>query len=94
MDGLATGGIRGLEGMPRARHYPGFSHRRGTLCSRHGRQSACCRSQLQDDREVVIAYASRSLSGDIVQPAGRCCGNVYALPVVSPRGAIHPSNRS
>ena len=42
MDGPATGGIRGLEGMPRARSYPGFSHRRRTLCSRHGRQFVCC----------------------------------------------------
>ena len=42
MDGPATNGNRGLKGMPRTRPYPGFSHRRRTLCSRHGRQFVCC----------------------------------------------------
>ena len=34
MDGLATDGIRDLEAMPRVRPYPGFSHRRWTVCCR------------------------------------------------------------
>ena len=34
VDGPATDGIRGLEGMPPCMHpYPGFSRRRRTLCS-------------------------------------------------------------
>ena len=52
-------------------------------------------SQLQEDREVVIAYASRSLwLSQRRYCTTRGCGNVYALPVVSPRGAIRPPNRS
>ena len=76
--------------MPCARSYPGFSHRRRTLCSRHRRQFVCCGNHiLQLQSAVVSAAILYNLPGD----AGGC-GNVYALPVVSPRGAIHPPNRS
>ena len=64
MDGPATGGIRFLEGMPRLRSYPGFPHRERTFvldtdASLYAVGGVL--SQLHNDREVVIAYTSRSL---------------------------------
>ena len=54
-------------------------------------------SQLQDHREVVIAYASRSLRlsailYDSPGDAGRS-GDVYAFPVVSAGGSAYPPYR-
>ena len=59
-------------------------------------------SQLQQDMEVVIAYASRSLVSAIVSatilydpPGNAGSGDyVHAPPVISPRCAMHPPNRS
>ena len=50
-------------------------------------------SQLKDDREVMIAYASHSLRlslwRNIVRLAGGS-GDVYAFPVVSAGGSDYP----
>ena len=52
--------------------------------------------QLQEDREVVIAYTSRSLrlSQRRYSTTRREMLAAVAFSVVSPRGAIHPPNRS
>ena len=53
--------------MPHSCPYPGFSHRRGQISVGHGREPIRSwgggggLNQLQDGREVVIVYASRSL---------------------------------
>ena len=103
MDRPATNGIRGLKGMPRTCPYPGFSHRRRTFCSRHGRQFVCCGRCPEPVterwgsgnriRQSPPAVVSVSILYNPPGDAGSG-GNVYTLPAISQRCAIHPPNRS